>query len=64
MTYTEEQAKQKWCPMVRLGDYVESSSSGVSYNRTIEGNNYCNCIASKCMMWKYDGDKGSCGLIK
>jgi len=48
---TEEEARTKWCPMVRITWYPtpapETSISG--WNRD-EINT--NCIASDCMMWR------------
>ena len=71
---TEEEAKTKWCPMVRFGD------TGSVSNRRMNGGSggageYSRCIASDCMMWKWkwygmtdkDGHKptdGHCGLAK
>ena len=62
---TEEQAKTKWCPMVRVGD-----GSGCNRNHLFES--YDKCIASDCMMWvperrSKEGsmtvvDGGHCGL--
>ena len=77
---TEDEAKTKWCPMVRH----EGDENG-SFNRGNPGDEIndhdknrgtlCNCIASDCMMWvkereisKID-DKdwyghGRCGLAR
>lgn len=72
---TEQEARTKWCPMVRITWYPtpapETSISG--WNRD-EMNT--NCMASDCMMWrwhlrgamvddKYDENyplEGHCGL--
>jgi hypothetical protein len=47
---TEEEAKQKWCPMVRL----LSVNDKVNFNRNYDGEifNTTHCIASDCMMWR------------
>lgn len=52
MYVTEQQASEKWCPMVRV--YNESSGAD---NRTIGHTNpeYARCIGSECMMWGWDG---------
>ena len=42
MTCTEEQAKNKWCPMVRF-------ASGKDHEAT----SLTNCLAYGCMMWEY-----------
>ena len=68
----EEEAKTKWCPQIR---FTGTDNEGFFNNR---GAN-CNCLASDCMMWKWDitlnrelaADKinrddyeGYCGLAK
>lgn len=42
---TEEEAKTKWCPMVRLTDYEDRSVHNPK-------NPLTHCIGSKCMMWR------------
>ncbi len=37
---TEEQAREKWCPMVRIHFAVNRTDSD------------CNCIGSRCMAWR------------
>lgn len=59
---TEEQAKTKWCPMVRTG-----LVAGMAVNHHVNGDvkDETRCIASDCMMWRYSGvnkDTGCCGL--
>ena len=68
---TEQEARTKWCPMVRITWYPtpapETSISG--WNRD-EMNT--NCMASDCMMWRWHGGRrpekqmeaarGYCGL--
>ncbi len=68
---TEEEAKKKWCPMVRHGD----SARNRTYNEGAMLQAFA-CIASDCMMWrcyqrgamvngKYDETysvRGYCGL--
>jgi hypothetical protein len=48
--WTEDEAKAKWCPMVRLSaDHV-----GGGINRDTKGNtSRANCIASGCMSWRW-----------
>lgn len=49
---TEDEAKTKWCPFVRIGS--ELSGLG-SLNRDVQlGENtmQVNCIASACMAWR------------
>lgn len=50
---TEDEVKTKWCPMTRLeGDYPDE----VGANRTKSGRilDATLCIASDCMMWRWD----------
>jgi hypothetical protein len=63
---TEDEAKTKWCPMVRAATLI----TGVDYHETAVGGAGCNrahpnmmfegavCIASDCMMWRWI-DRGS-----
>lgn len=67
---TEEEAKTKWCPFVRLGE----TAIGSTYNRCgPEASLYC--IGSACMAWRWNerglrvigsipppGGEGHCGL--
>jgi len=66
MIVTEEQAKNKWCPMSRVADISDGDGEyiPVGYNRWSNGDislgSYC--IGSECMAWvEYEG---YCGLIK
>lgn len=65
---TEEQARTKWCPMVRFSMSEDDNNS--CNNRTLSPE-VRNCIAYDCMMWrtarKSSTDKpivevGYCGL--
>lgn len=53
MLLTEEQAKEKWCPMVRTG-----LTAGMAVNHHVAGegregvHDETRCIASGCMMWR------------
>jgi len=75
--YTEEEAKTKWCPMVRVSDgvgyaaenrFCQAGECKHDYTAT-----WHNCIASDCMMWRKEylgrtenqdvfGKNGCCGL--
>ena len=71
---TEEEAKTKWCPMVRQPFTLNDQM--VAANRSQESQNSPsnNCIGSACMMWrnyiphvldpkqKINGTDGYCGL--
>ena len=46
---TEDQAKQKWCPMYRF--IPTNGSNGDNRVRSIQ-NTKANCIASDCMAWR------------
>ncbi len=73
MYYTENEAKEKWCPMVRVSS-TDTKGMGVpAYNRyqaleKITSNpKSSRCIASECMMWRRVPagelkDKGYCGF--
>jgi len=62
---TEDEAKKKWCPMVRAGDvntYGCATLAGAwnSYMQKVDVDKYklirnpkeARCLASKCMMWR------------
>lgn len=76
MIVTEEDAKTKWCPMVR---HIERQDSGESSNNRcfpvddpkktgISNNVWNKCIGSHCMMWRRTNAvsaidlRGYCGL--
>lgn len=51
---TEEEAKTKWCPMVRFNTETKNFNA---FNNREEmllnaAGDYCKCIASDCMMWR------------
>ena len=47
---TEQEAKQKWCPMVRIDTGVSSSYN--AFKAAKEQVNEGRCIGSDCMMWR------------
>jgi len=50
---TEDEAKTKWCPFVRIESYERTNS----YNRHSDGDastNVLKCIGSACMAWRWD----------
>lgn len=65
MIYTEDEAKTKWCPFVRMA--VPSVSSGINriyqafkewadgYDRNYmeDQENNCKCIGAECMAWRW-----------
>lgn len=57
---TEQDAKQKWCPFVRLvqGGRVNSNRGDGSYSELTH------CLGTGCMAWRSNGetDGGFCGL--
>ena len=56
---TEEEAKTKWCPMVRHMVYpntFDPSGGNIPHE-------YSCCIASDCMMWRWD-EKGGHYITK
>ena len=46
---TEDEAKTKWCPMVRMEGPTNTDRS---QNRWGDGDPIGQCIASDCMMWR------------
>jgi hypothetical protein len=75
MQVTEEQAKELWCPMVRMGVarnvLLEGEPAFPPSNREVRN---CDgdsawigrCIASQCMAWSpgHKTGTGSCGLAR
>ena len=55
---TEDEAKTKWCPMVRFNDAGCNRDNQVKngHNRP-----YYKCVASSCMMWRssFTGEYGA-----
>lgn len=59
MLLTEEEAKEKWCPQVRLGN-------DIGCNKNPNHKSGCSCVASECMMWREETEvrvKGGVGRI-
>lgn len=73
MLMTEEQARETWCPFVRIaldyGDYATAGNRGWA-DKTDHLYKDCRCLASKCMAWRWSSFKtvdgqmpcGYCGL--
>jgi hypothetical protein len=66
----EDEAKQKWCPMVRTVNHHIGVRGGLHHDEMRSGDV---CIASNCMMWRWDTEEkfgnrvlsevnGHCGL--
>lgn len=56
MVVTEKEAEQKWCPQIRVAIRF-SDDSVVAGNAEYSERNpqsYSYCIASSCMMWRWD----------
>lgn len=49
---TEEEAKTKWCPMVRSPGWVVDGAMGNRDHRGGWTGGDC-CVASECMMWRW-----------
>lgn len=66
---TEQEAKTKWCPMVRTpSSAIENQNTGINRESA-----EFNCIASDCMLWVWDfygsvpidyPTVGHCGLCR
>ena len=66
MLLTEEEAKTKWCPMIRqaiIGDSVGVVFNSVHDSKDSTNTPSGNCIASACMMWRGALQRKSDGLI-
>lgn len=73
-THTESEAKSKWCPMARTAYHdmtVNRISDDGGNPNHIAGVSYdTRCIASECMMWRWEPHPeghelfGSCGLAR
>ncbi len=64
---TEDDAKTKWCPMVRTGlraGMAVNHHVGSSHNSPLQGDVHdeTRCVASACMMWREYRKNGWCGL--
>lgn len=58
MLLTEDEAKQRWCPMSRAGE-----DGANRLGRAGEHRPNCRCIASGCMVWRVWPDgRGYCGF--
>ena len=63
-----EEARQKWCPMVRIviGPCDAKWQNTAYTNRTMDvkkGWSENCCIGPDCMMWAGNGEQGECGLV-
>lgn len=75
MLTTEQEAKGKWCPMVRMPMITDSGrgpDAATAINTTPDGArgpaSGTNCIGRRCMMWRWMGRPsannitGYCGI--
>ena len=67
--YTEEEAKTKWCPMVRIFSGTSNYVAACNKNMLDRDKDKDRCIASNCMMWRWiptiyapETKSGYCGL--
>lgn len=66
---TEDEAKTKWCPMVRVDLYISNRDLSCVGNRSEHNTISDRCIGSACMMWRPrliagDAVGGHCGLAE
>ncbi len=67
---TEKEAKELWCPHIRRAEIKGYEFFNDGNARVVSTNNGTLCIASRCMMWRWDHNKlvtgdyreGFCGL--
>lgn len=65
MLLTEEQAREKWCPFVRMGQGGHNRWSDMAQETRDLELVGCECIASDCMAWRWEAKYkpyGYCGL--
>lgn len=55
--HTTEEAKELWCPMVRIGFQQKGVSATVNDPSSIP-DAQGKCIANKCMMWRWHDEEG------
>lgn len=72
--HTADQAKELWCPMIRIARRETEQPSGGGRIDVVGGCNSdalgktrvpasCRCIADKCGMWRWaSAHEGYCGL--
>lgn len=66
---TEEEAKTKWCPFVRLGGPMQTEGEGTTSNRwpgddcTKPASVYL-CIGSACMAWRWQQEKQTVAFLE
>lgn len=64
---TEKEAREKWCPMVRIARRENTDFGGTGTEVVVGGCNTdalggirvpasCRCIASDCAMWRWGAD--------
>ena len=61
---TEEEAKTKWCPFVRVLASIDIGPNPVaitSFNVDNKGSRHGECIGSACMAWRWACRPGSNG---
>lgn len=60
---TEKEAKEKWCPMARC-KIDHDCADTIAVNRWSDGAMIRGslCVASDCMMWRWEIIGGYCGL--
>lgn len=53
MLHTEDQAREKWCPLVRAGNEAGCNRNWVAGDGRLDG-----CIGSACMAWRWGEAQG------
>lgn len=62
-TYTEQEAREKWCPFARVVEVVDDGEAIEGFpvgNRSTQHRSHphAHCIASDCMAWRKSGQIG------
>jgi hypothetical protein len=54
MYLTEEEAREKYCPNIAIAMMIGKDGKPLWGEEGRHAPDYCNCIASECMMWTWE----------
>jgi len=63
---TTEEAKKKWCPMIRIVSGPNDQRWLTNRCDSEEGRSRTTCVADKCMWWSkcVGSNDGMCGMMR